>query len=102
MLQIVPSHLGGQYEIQLDEEPPLRFDSYKPDLTKCEYTVPWHRTNLDNRQHNITIVVKGPSSQVGTISASQVEFGGLVYVLNHFLKSNIDCQLYFTNLHVIT
>jgi hypothetical protein len=81
-LLIVKSQLGGAYSVQLDDEPPQTLSSYKPDGDNgCQVSSQWTRTDLVNKPHNITLIIKGEDPNVqGSSAGTQLEYSGFMYV----------------------
>ncbi len=68
--------MGGDYDIKLDNEDPVTRSTYKPDVTDCQVVTGWSRSNLPNKPHDITVIVKG-SSAGSAAGGAQIEFNGL-------------------------
>jgi hypothetical protein len=73
---MVPGVYGGAYEVKIDDQDAEQLDNYKADSTSCEVATPWNRTDLENKPHDITVIVKG--SAAGSAGGTQIEFNGLM------------------------
>lgn len=74
---MVPGAMGGDYDVKLDDEDLISLSNYKPGANDCQIAVPWSRSNLPNKPHEITVIVKGNPAGAAAGGAN-VEFNGLM------------------------